>query len=285
MDECELTIMDRVKIKNLIIAILIVVNLFLLGLVIANSRRQQDATQLRTEALTAILEKNGITLAEDVEFPSAGGRIVELERSLSGEKRMLSWLIGSCTYADQGGGIFVFTGSDGTASISGTGEIRLTLYSGGSYAGDDIEAEAKAILNKLNIEYDSGSAIQSEADGLDCVTFTCLYKGSAVLNAKISLFFSEGKFAFLQGRRPPDRAVGSEPANKELDAVAVIMSFLESIRRTGDVCSSVTDVSTAYVLDSAGVGSNTLTPVWCIETDTGVYYFDGVTGKSRTPET
>lgn len=276
--------MNKTKIKNLIIILLVLVNVFLLEIVVSNALREKQASRSRNEALTAILSDNGISLSQDVELPESCGRIITLERSLRKEKSMLQPLIGTCSYADQGGDIFIFTGEDGSASISSSGEIKIALNSPMDFSDEDLVSSSKAVLKKIGIEYDEQSIETSVDDGLDCVTATCVYNGSIVLNAKINLYYSDGRLVFITGRRPPDERVGTAVTDKDLDGVAIIMAFLESIRQSGQVCSEITDITTVYILDSASVGANTLTPVWRIETNTGAYYFDGVTGKSRTPE-
>lgn len=276
--------MNKIKVKNLIIFLLILVNAFLLQIVVSNAMLEKEAARSRAAALTVILRNHGISLSQDTILPDTCGKIITLERSLRKEKNMLKPLIGSSSYSNQGGDIYVFTGENGNASISSSGEIKIALNSPMDFSGKDLVSSTKTVLKKLGIEYSKQSFESSVVDGLDCVTATCVFDGSIVLNAKISFYFSDDRLVFITGRRPPDNKAYTAGVDKSIDGVTIIMSFLESIRRSGQVCSEITDISTMYVLDSSGVGANTLTPVWRIETNTGAFYFDGITGKLRTPE-
>ena len=276
--------MNKKKIKNLIIILLILVIVFLLQIVVSNALLEKEAARSRSEALTVILHDHGISLSQDTNLPDTCGKIITLERSLRKEKNMLQPLIGSCSYSNQGGDIYIFTGENGNASISASGEIKIALNSPMDFSGEDLQNGAKTVLKKMGIDYSKQSFESSVVDGLDCVTVTCVFDGSIVLNAKINFYFSDGRLVFITGRRPPDNKAYTADVDESIDGVTIIMSFLESIRRSGQVCSEITDISTMYVLDSASVGANTLTPVWRIETNTGAFYFDGITGKPRTPE-
>lgn len=275
--------MDKLSVKKLIIILLTLVNIFLLVLVISITKQEADAERLRSEALVDILANHNIDLADGVPLPKKCLDVIVLERSLKKECSMLSALIGSCSYEAQGGNIYIFGGQDciGQASISGTGDFRIALDTAVIPVETDLAAAAKTTLKKLGIKYNENSLELGVEDGLDCVTVTCSYKNHDILNAKIKLYFSDSQLLFLTGLRPPDIKTDSLDANDDLDSIAIMMNFLEYIRQSGQVCNTILGITTDYFIDSATIGDCTLTPVWCIETDVGNFYFDGVTGKSR----
>lgn len=276
--------MDNRKVKNLIIILLLLVDVFLLVLVISGSFQKAEAEKQKSSALLSVLEKQGIELANGVSLSEKCPDVIELERSVRKEKKMLSALIGSCSVEDQGGDVYIFKGENGEASLRSTGYFELALDSVVVPVDGDPLAAAKTTLKKLGISYDK-ELLQVDSDGdLTCVTATCLYDGRRVLNATVNMYFSDNRLVFITGRRPLDVEDTTSTANDNLDAVTILMAFLESSRKSGNVCSSILDVSTCYLLDSATVGGCTLTPVWCIETDAGSFYFNGITGKPRTVE-
>ena len=62
----------------------------------------------------------------------------------------------------------------------------------------------------------------------------------------------------------------------------VLVRFLNGMNQNGYVCSTITGMSMGY---SATISANRLTPVWRMDTDTGRYYVNAITGAfSRTEE-
>lgn len=262
---------------------LVLVNSFLLVLVISIAKQEADATNLRSNALLEILANHNINIADGVELHEKRPDVIILKRSLKKECAMLSALMGKCNYEDQGGNIYFFGGKDaiGQASICGTGDFKIALDTAIIPVETDHMSAAKTALNKLGIKYDHNSLELGEEDDLTLVTATCTYRNHNILNAKIKLYFSDTQLLFLCGRRPPDIKTDSVKVDDDLDEIAIIMNFLEYIRQSGQVCNTIQCITTEYFIDSATIGECTLTPVWCIETDVGIFYFDGVTGKSR----
>lgn len=278
--------MDKLSVKKLIIILLAIVNVFLLVLVVSIAKQETDAEKLRSKALLDILANHNINLADGVELPEKCPDVIVLERSLKKERKMLSALLGKCDYEDQGGNIYIFGGQDavGQASIRGTGDFKIALDTAVIPVESDYIAAAKKTLQKLSINYNDKSLKLGEEDGLTCVTAICTYKKHNILNAKINLYFSERQLLFLTGRRPPDIKADSITVNSGMDGITIMMNFLEYIRQSGQVCNTILGITTEYFIDSATVGDCTLTPVWYIKTDVGNFYFDGVTGKSRSLE-
>lgn len=274
--------MDKSKLKNLITIILALVNVFLLVLVVSDSQQRANAESKRTTAFLNVLHNQGISISEELVLPKDCPEVVELSRSIKKEKQLLSSLIGKCTVKDQGGDIYLFTGKDGNASIRSTGDIEIVLDTAVVPLDNNPIMAAEYTFKKLGISYDKDSIEFDKGEDFSCVTARCTYRGIPVLNAKISLYFSDNRLMFLRGRRPPDQKRSSFKANEGLDAISIIMTFLESNRRSGQVCSSILDVTICYLLDSPAIDGYTLTPVWQIKTDVGNFYFDSVTGKSRT---
>jgi hypothetical protein len=278
--------LDKLSVKKLIIILLALVNIFLLVLVISITKQEADSERLRSKALLDILANHGISLEDGTPLPAKCPDIIILERSLKKERSMLSSLIGSCSYENQGGNIYIFGGHDavGQASIRGTGDFKIALDTSVVPVETDHLAAAETTLKKLGIKYNKKSLKLGKEDGLVRVTATCTYRKHDILNAKINLYFSDSQLLFLTGRRPPDIKTDSVDVNNDLDGIAIVMNFLEYIRRSGQVCNTIQGITTEYFIDSATIGDCTLTPVWCIETDAGTFYFDGVTGKARSLE-
>ena len=72
--------MDNAKVKNYIILVLLLVNVFLLGIVLTNALQERRATAERKQALSDVLSQNGIRLADGVELTQSVPAQVTLRR-------------------------------------------------------------------------------------------------------------------------------------------------------------------------------------------------------------
>ena len=89
--------MESSKIKNLIICILVVVNLFLAGLAATDGIQASRNRAAANEAVHTILENNGIMLTLR-ELPETDGlQSYAVSRDLEREKTMVSSVLGSVT--------------------------------------------------------------------------------------------------------------------------------------------------------------------------------------------
>lgn len=276
--------MDKSKIKNFIILLLTLVNLFLLYIVVSGALEQRKADNLRLQALTAVLTENGITLNSDIKLPESIPSTLSLTRDTDAEQSNLSALIGNCTVIDQGGNIYFYSGSDGQAKIRGTGEFEILLDAGVIELGKDPVSAAKYALEKLNIEYgDIEPIVEQDGDNTK-VTLCCSLDGTAIYNANITFIFTSDYLILISGTKPLDTKYSVQSSENYPDSVTVLMNFLESVRNTGYVCSEINDLKIEYNMYSAVSGLCTLKPVWCVSTNSGLYYIDAQTGKAENLE-
>lgn len=276
--------MDKSKIKNFIIILLALVNLFLLTIVIANAKDERNARNYRNTALKNVLEDNGISLSSEVELPEKMLQSISLSRDLNKEKRMLSNLIGNCEPKDLGGNIIFYSGVDGQASFRGTGAFEILLEKDIIPLGDDPVAGCKTALKKLGIQYSSSPAEIITSGGSTAVIMQCAWEGTSIFNAEIRFDFTADRLLLICGTRPLDVETSAQSSEVYPDSVTVLMNFLQYTRDTGEVCSEIKSLNLGYYLSAVVSGSSNLKPVWCVETDSGKYYIDGHTGKPESLE-
>ncbi len=276
--------MDKSKIKNFIILLLAFVNLFLLLIVVSGTIEQRKAEKLRMQALTAVLSEKGITMSPDIELPENIPSVLSLTRDTNAEKKSLSALIGNCSVENLGGNIYFYNGSDGQAKIRGTGEFEILLNAGVIGIGKNPVSAAKDALEKLNIEYGNIEPIVEQDGGNTRVTLCCSWDGTSIYNAKISFLFTSDYLILISGTKPLDTKHSVQSTENYPDSVTVLMNFLESVRSTGYVCSEINDLKIEYNMYYAASEQCTLKPVWCISTNSGLFYIDAQTGKAENPE-
>lgn len=275
--------MDNSKIKSYIILLLLIVNVCLLSIVIRNAAQERAAGEYGSAALEGVLESNGITMADNVVLPEKLPTEVTLSRSMLKERSKLSSLIGSCSAQDLGGNIVSYTGSSGHASYQGTGEFEILLETSSYTGAADPMEQCTSVARKLGIECADIPPEESEDGGLSITVITA-WNGTPVYNAPVRFDFYDNQLYSISGMRPLDTEVSVRQLDEYPDAATVIMSFLAYIRQTNAVFSEITDVELGYFISSSVSGNCVLRPVWCIETDTGRYFFNGQTGKPENLE-
>jgi regulatory protein YycI of two-component signal transduction system YycFG len=273
---------DRSIIKNCIIIILALVNVFLLYIVLHNTGEERLAEVNRKQALATVLSENGITLNEDISLPDKVASQVSLSRDSGQEQSKISALLGNCVVTDQGGNIYHYEGTNGSAQLQGSGEFIISLNYGDITSGRDPSTAAKAAMKKLGLAYSGAEPdVKTEGD-TTIVTLNCSYKNTPVYNAQIEFDFYGESLRIISGKRLLDEETQVSSAATYLDSVTVLMKFLESVRQTGDVCSEISDLEIGYYISPSSSGDCTLKPVWRIQTNSRPYYIDAQTGKAET---
>ena len=276
--------MNKAKIKNLILIMLALVNVFLLGIVLDNAYERQRAANYRKQALEQVLTDNGIKMNSDLELPEKIPPQVTLRRNLASEKKLIAGLIGDCAAQDLGGNIIYYEGTQGQARLRGTGEFEILPDSGVVSMKKDPVAPSIAAMKKLGIDcLEDTTVITGDSSGTT-VVLGYAWNGVAVYNSKISLTFNSETLFLVSGSRPLDEKVAAVSTANYPDSTTVIMNFLESIRQTGEVCSEIKSLSIGYFLSSTVSGDCTLKPVWRIQTDAKAYYIDAETGAPESAE-
>ena len=275
--------MDNAKVKNHIILVLLLVNVFLLGIVLTNALQERRATAERKQALSDVLSQNGIRLADGVELTQSVPAQVTLRRDEARETQIVTALLGSAERSDLGGNVYVYTaGNGGEARFRGTGDFTVLLGGSGMSAGKSPVDTAAGLLQPMGLRADEKAVhTQGSGDNED-VTFSCVWSGSTVYNARVTFHFSAGRLCLITGTRLFDTQSARVSLDNCPDGITVLMNFLQSVRSTGDVCTEIRSLKLGYFMSSAVSGECTLRPVWCVETDSRAYYIDAETGKSET---
>jgi len=271
--------MNRGKIKNFIIIVLLIFDAILL--VILMQERLESAAarrQLRSD-VTQVLSENGIEVASGVDIIAEGVNARSTLRDMELEKRLVERVIGSSEVTDEGGNIFMYFGSRGRASFRGTGEFAIEPASGSVLADGDPLACAERLMRRMGMDYADELTELTESPGSASVTFVCELGGMAVYNCRVSFSFANDSLVIITGRRAPDRS--SEEGRGAVSAVTVLLRFVDLVRENGYICSSITALEEGYIIDASASGAGTLTPVWRISTDTGVHYISGADGSSE----
>ena len=258
------------KIKNIIILILVIVNLFLLALVGLRNWRTQQNARLARERMITVLENNGVAFLPD-EVPdllNLAGRRLTVTPPAEEEAEALVGRIESQTSL---GLRTVYEGEWGTATLSPSGEMEVT-YTSPAYG----EAQALELLASLGVEV--REAGRETEGGLTTVTLTQLWEGAPLPGQTATMVCRGDSVESLSFRRLAGTVETVSPGGETITAATALIRFLAAMSQDGYVCSQVTDMYAGYSL--SGSATVTMTPVWYVETDASPWRFavDGTTG-------
>lgn len=260
--------MDRTRLKNIILLILLLVNLVLLAS-LAGLRAQERASRERTAAeLTELCASEDIALRADI--PSAlPPASVTLNRDQETDRALASALLGDdLTFSDEGGGIYVFSCSAGEALFRSGGGFEVT--------GLLAQTDAEAVCRKFCETFGYQDLILTVEDGQGTGSATQYFDGYPVANASVEFVISGGSLVSVSGVHLPQTASGTADGGS-MSAVTALTRFLNARRAGGAVVSSLTEVYLCYELQSTAAAPMSLTPAWCVVTNAGNYYVNCMT--------
>lgn len=268
--------MDRYRLKNIIILILVLANVSLLGSLAIRDQAEHNARRRTSEQLVALFAADGIALDPDIistEVPPASR---SLTRDTSLDQEAASFLLGSIlSSSDKGGGIYDYTSAVGTATFRSNGTFDVA-----SLQGPLAESGALDFCRDFCRRFSySEPVFQLDEDGTGKATATPLCDKLPVFNCTVDFTFSEGALIAVSGTLLPDSYAALSSEIPPLSASAALTTFQEE---TFAVISAVTDIYLCYELQSPTPSSITLTPSWCIVTDTAKYYVNCKAGTITT---
>ncbi len=262
--------METRRLKNIAILILLLLNLFLLGL-LGYQRLQTRQVQRETRRqLTALFAANQIDLADGLDLSRQALAPLTLSRQEDEERALAAFLLGQEPQVSGQGGITTYTTDCGVIQFRAGGRFdgdKLSL------PVDDPEGFLQSFCRRFGyspgdtrLSQDSGTASAvlhaSEAPVFGCsVTFTFR---SGVLTA------AAGTYVSLTD--------AVTDAGQQLDRVTALVRFLDYRNATGAVCSQVTGLTCVYTLRGASNAARLL-PSWQVRTDTFDCLVDCATGE------
>ncbi len=271
--------MEWSKLKNIILVILVTVNLFLLVLVVYREARSSSYTANALKNAIGVLERNGISVKEEI-LPQDGSLFpLSMERDKAQEAKAAAALLGTVTESGQGG-VTVYSGEKGTARFSRSGEFSAVLNADAYPLGDQTVGE-HALATLALLDFD-GEVVSTVEDG-DSITVTVrqLWHGTPMYTCRAVLVYRQA--ALVSIREGGSTRLTGAPVQSDdavtLSTVTALMRFLEGITKLGDVCTSLTGMTPGYVFTAGISDPITLRPMWYITTDTGAYYLDADTGE------
>lgn len=265
--------MPRSKLKNVILAILVVTNLCLLALVAfpaIQSGRLLD--QAREEAIQ-FLRSRGVQLDANAIPQSMELAPQSAERDLEGEERAAAALLGSPVTAEaRGGEVYRYFNRNGSIQFHRDGACSAQLEPAAFPLGEDRSAGCLAIMERMGLE---GDILSEEGDEL---IFRQTWEGSPLFTQQVTLTCQGNALAGISAGRQLVAVPQADPTRQTVTVATALIEFFNGMSALGDVCNRIDTIETGYVTSVSLSGPTVLTPVWQVTTDTGAYQLDTVTG-------
>ena len=264
--------MESFRLKNIIILILALLNLFLLSYLFRRDNAQQETQDRVRQQLVGLFSANNArnTLeSEAVSFqtPPAGGTMA---RDVEHDQKVAALLLGEgLLRSDQGGGIYSYENGTGAAVFRSGGNFDVTIHLPSN-------ADAEELFHKFCKRFQYEEVSVSETETGFSASAIRIFNSHRVNNCTVT-FTASDAVSNVNGTYLPDTLTASS-AEDMLSGPSALTAFLNARREIGAVVSAVTDMYPCYELQSTAAAPMTLTPAWCIETNAGLYYVNCYTG-------
>lgn len=259
------------KVKTVLIAILTVVNLFLLANLGMQfwQNRQREATL--ADSLSDLMQGYGLTLAADFDLPDdVVLPELSIDRSRPSEEAAAAAMLGDgMERSEQEDGTVIFESARGTVEWRADGSVQGRISLDEQTPTD--EDGAYRLARRLFSDWDlQAERVQLRADGLHVVQ-TGVVAGLPVFNRSLSIRFDEQDGAVLSGLwsfgTPYTTVSGSGVTCNAADA---LLEFAARQPQAGSILS----MTAGYRMQIDSSRRLQLTPTWKIVTDTGEYLVD-----------
>ena len=268
------------KLKNLVLLVLLLANLALLALLIPDRVNQQRGDDALRQSLCALYAGQQVRLDPDTVPDTVTIYSLELAEDPAGSAAAAEALLGQSMVQDDATRYqSVYRSDSGQCTISRSGSCRASLE--GRPAVRDLAKDAKKTLRAMGFQYLSLSEPQRLRAGFYTLTATQTVLGVPVFSQGLTLTYANDRLVQLEGVFYTGAGtltrISDQPCISAADALVADLSARIDLGWEG---SAVTGMTQGYDRsETAAAAAVHLTPVWRLETDTGSFDVNGITGE------
>ena len=270
--------MDNRVLERIVIVILLLLNLALAAVVLSDRAETRRSNREITEYVLRVLQDNNIRAAEGAVRVQEAPKRVTLARNDQRESEIARQLLGSAEPQELGGKIMFYRTDKGQAVFRGSGDVE-TLYTSSA-----VPIRGSAVKTTLRLLRQAGidAALTGPvAEESPMVEVYCLWNDYPVYNAVLQFDYSGDSLYMITGNRVFDSMTGEEGTGL-MNSTSALLRFVELVKQDGLICSRLDAVQPGYLQTVVVSGESTLSPVWRIETDIGVFLINAENGVMET---
>lgn len=269
--------MEWHRVKNILLAILVIVNGMLLMLVWNQRTETLRYEQSALNGAIQVLAENGIELQVQAIQGRESHQPGSAERDVEAEAELAAALLGETARGEnRGGGLYTYSTQLGELSFRPGGVLAAELADVPFWETADPESHAAALMGILGVEcYRVRSDLVS---GSGTILYVQLLEDTPVFSCQVVLTYEESRLCSMSGMLLAMTEPESESGTL-LSLPTVLMRFLDDVLASGDVCSAILEVKPGYLVTQSFSNAIQLRPTWYISTNTADYYVDGITGE------
>lgn len=280
--------MEWSKIKTIILIILAGTNLLLLSFVLRQDLQERSVQRQARQEAVAFLEKNGVTVEENIIPKEDPLQPQQVERDRESEPELAQALLGGQVEERLlGGEVYRYHNQQGYIQFHADGTFQGEFVSGAfPLDGADPRNYSVEILKKLNFQGEI-LEVTGEEDGAaeTTVLLRQSWNGNPLFDRQVTLTYRGGDLVSMSGGRRLMGTPQPDESRQTLEVPTALIRFYHGLTAMGDVCSRIDSITQGYVASNYSPGSTSLVPVWQVATDTGTYLLDMLTGEVSRVET
>ena len=273
--------MPASQVKNRVIAILLCVCVFLLSLVIPLRMEEKNGKNAMNEKMETLFASYGLTLDAESIPVSQSLFLLELNLDQASDLTPVTALLGQEVLAQDDSTRYLssYRSELGQCQISRDGSFQAQLTQGA--AGNDLKEVTREVLEQMGV----GAAYVSEPVRLSAGIYQMQVIQSLLgvpnFSTRLSFRYENNVLTEISGTvfwgTAGVKRVGDEPSISAEDA---LVRLLSSRNQLGWVGKSVYTIRQGYIrTETASTSIVRFTPVWLVETDTGYFQINGITGE------
>ena len=266
--------MEGGKLKNIVITILLLLNLFLLLLVGGRWLEDAQSAESARQSAIEVLHASGVAVEDETVPHAMELRAAQAARDLAREQTLAAALLsGAVEVEKRGGEVYRYSNANGYVQVHGTGEFSVR-FEPGVYLLSDRPAREHGAAVLYRLEMDTVVLEDRVEQGRGTITFRQMVGGVPVLNGQATLHYADGQLTQISG----GRWVVGEPVfsdqTGEITVATALVRLLNGMKELGDVYNRIDAITPAYTHEVTLSGPAQLNPVWHVRTDTGEYRLD-----------
>lgn len=272
--------MSGARIKNLILLILALAVCFLLLAVVPGKRSAQREESAVHDQLVTLLASYGVTL--DADLPPQSELLYALELGETDEAAASAALLGETAAADAGSTRYerLYTASAGTVSFLRSGALHAELSA--AVQGKNYERDLQRRLRGMGCTVWQTQPAVRTADGVYELTVSQSLLGMPVFGSELTFSYRGDTLCSVDGLFFPENGSISRVSEEACISCAdALTQILASRDETGWIGSQITGIQQGYLHSETATSALRFVPVWRVETDTTVFYVNGITREVR----